>query len=46
MIVAFAIVGFIFNSGVLWNEVSHIKKNINKIWQAIDEINKFLRDRK
>lgn len=31
IIVAFAIAGFIFNSGVLYNEVAHLKANQSKM---------------
>lgn len=45
-IIGLAVLGFVFNSGMLWNDMHHVKKNIDKIWQAIDEINIFLRNKK
>ncbi len=33
MIVAvLAVIGLIFNSGVLYNDVKHLKKSVNDIW--------------
>lgn len=48
IIVGIAIAGLIFNSGVLYNDVSHIKKSIDDIWREINEIKTILieRDRK
>ena len=47
MIVAIlAVIGLVFNSGVLYNDVSHIKKSISKIWEKLDQIEQYLRSNK
>ena len=46
IIVAFAVGCFIFNSGALWGTVRSNKKNIDKLWLAIDDINKYLRNKR
>lgn len=46
MIVAIlAVIGLVFNSGVLYNDVSHIKKSIDDIWGEINEIKLILIER-
>jgi len=45
IIVAVAILGFVFNTGVLWNEVKHLKESVEKIWEKIDEMYKVLLER-
>lgn len=46
MIVAtLAIIGFIFNSGVLYNDIKHLKKSVDNIWSEINEIKKILIER-
>lgn len=45
-IVALALVGFVFNSGVLWNEVRHLKKSVEDIWKKMDKIEQYLLERK
>lgn len=47
MIVALlAVIGLVFNSGVLYNDVSHIKKSIDDLWGELNEIKKILIERK
>jgi len=46
IIAGIALAGFVFNSGVLWNDVRHLKRNVEKLWNAVDEINKYLRNKK
>lgn len=38
IIVAFAIAGLIFNSGILYNDVRHLKEDLQEIKQEIHEI--------
>lgn len=42
IIVAIAIAGLIFNSGVLWNDVRHLKKSNEKLWEKFDGLEKWL----
>ena len=42
IIVAIAILGLAFNTGIVWNDVKHLKKSIDNIWSEINEIKKFL----
>ncbi|MCK5016908.1 MAG: hypothetical protein KAS32_07530 [Candidatus Peribacteraceae bacterium] len=44
-IIIFAI-GLIFNSGVLYNDVRHLKKTMDDMWSEINEIKKILIERK
>ena len=49
IIVAIAILGFAFNTGMVWNDVKHLKKSVDDIWSEINEIKSFLlkeRDKK
>lgn len=39
------VIGLIFNSGVLYNDVKHLKKSIESIWDEINEIKKILIER-
>lgn len=45
IIVGIAVLGFVFNTGVLWNEVKHLKKSVDDIWGEINEIKKILIER-
>lgn len=45
VIVALAVTGFIFNTGILWNDVRHHNKSIEQIWKEINEIKKILIER-
>ena len=42
IIVAIAILGFAFNTGMVWNDVKHLKKSVDDIWSEINDIKKFL----
>lgn len=42
IIVAIAILGLAFNTGVVWNDVKHLKKSVDDIWSEINEIKKYL----
>jgi hypothetical protein len=43
MIVAvLAVGGLVFNSGVLYNDVRHLKKSVDDIWSEINEIKNIL----
>lgn len=42
ILVTIAILGLAFNTGVVWNDVKHLKKSVNDIWREINEIKKFL----
>lgn len=46
ILVAIAILGFAFNTGVIWNDVKHLKKSVNDIWTEINGIKKFLLEEK
>lgn len=46
MIVAIlAVGGLVFNSGVLYNDVKHLKKSVDDIWKEINEIKNILIER-
>lgn len=42
IIVAIAILGLAFNTGIVWNDVKHLKKSVDDIWSEINDIKKFL----
>ena len=42
IIVAIAILGFAFNTGVIWNDVKHLKKSVDDIWTEINKIKEIL----
>lgn len=42
IIVGIAVAGFVFNSGVVWNDVKHLKKSVDDIWKEVNEIKKAL----
>ena len=49
IIVGIAISGLIFNTGVLYNDVKHLKKSVEDIWKEINHIKTILieeRDKK
>ena len=37
-----AVIGLIFNSGVLYNEVKHLRKSVDEIWKEINHIKTIL----
>lgn len=45
IIVGIAVLGFVFNTGVLWNEVKHLKKSVDDMWSEINEIKNILIER-
>lgn len=46
MIVAtIAVIGLIFNTGVLYNDIKHLKKSVDDIWSELNEIKKYLLER-
>lgn len=45
IIVGIAISGLIFNTGILWNDVHHLKKSVDDIWGEINEIKLILIER-
>ena len=46
MIVAtLAVGGLVFNSGILYNDVKHLKKSVDDIWKEINEIKNILIER-
>lgn len=45
IIVGIAIAGLIFNSGILYNDVRHLKKSVDDIWGELNEIKKILIER-
>lgn len=42
IIVGLAVCGLVFNTGVIWNDVKHIKKSIEEIWKEINSIKAYL----
>jgi len=46
MIVAIlAVIGLVFNSGVLYNDVRHLKKSVDDIWSELNKIKNILIER-
>lgn len=45
VVAALAVIGLIFNSGVLYNDVKHLKKTVDDIWKEINEIKLILIER-
>lgn len=45
IIVAIAISGLIFNSGILYNDIKHLKKSVDDMWKEINEIKLILIER-
>lgn len=45
IIVGIAVSGLIFNTGVLFNDIKHLKKSVDEIWSEINEIKKILIER-
>lgn len=45
IIVGIAILGFAFNTGVVWNDVKHLKKSIDEIWVEVNKIKDTLIER-
>lgn len=45
-IIALAIAGFVFNSGVLYNDVKHLKGQIAEIKQQVQNIQEYLLEQK
>lgn len=46
VVVGLALLGFIYNSGILWNDVKHLKKSVDDIWDELNEIKKILIERR
>ena len=46
IIVGIAVLGLVFNTGVIWNDVKHIKASIKDIWNEINAIKLYLMDHK
>lgn len=42
IVIAFAIGGLIFNSGILYNDVRHLKDDLAEIKQEVKEIRNYL----
>jgi len=42
IIIGIFVIGLIFNTGVLYNDVRHLKKSIDSIWSEINEIKNIL----
>ena len=42
IIVGIAVFGLIFNTGVIWNDVKHIKKSIDELWKEVNAIKAYL----
>ena len=45
IIVGIAIAGLIFNTGVLYNDIKHLKKSVDDMWSEINEIKNILIER-
>ncbi|GAG43357.1 unnamed protein product [marine sediment metagenome] len=42
IIVSIAVLGLVFNSGILYNDVKHLKKSMDNIWLEINKIKEHL----
>jgi hypothetical protein len=45
IIVGLAVAGLIFNTGVLYNDIKHLKKSVDEIWTEINKIKDILIER-
>ena len=45
IIIAIAVGGLIFNSGILYNDVNHLKKSVDEIWKELNNIKNILIER-
>lgn len=45
IIVGIAIAGLIFNTGVLYNDIKHLKKSVDDIWSELNKIKDILIER-
>lgn len=45
IIVGIAIAGLIFNTGVLYNDIKHLKKSVDEIWTELNKIKDILIER-
>lgn len=46
IIVGIAVGGLIFNTGVLYNDIKHLKKSVNDIWKELNKIKDILIERR
>lgn len=46
ILVAIAVLGLAFNTGIVWNDVKHLKKSIDDIWSELNAIKKHLWEEK
>ena len=46
IIVALAVAGFIFNTGVIWNDVKHNRESIQEIKQEMSQLRLFVMEKK
>ena len=45
VIVGIAVAGLIFNTGVLYNDIKHLKKSVDEIWTELNKIKDILIER-
>lgn len=45
IIVGIAVAGLIFNTGVLYNDIKHLKKSVDDIWKELNKIKEILIER-
>lgn len=45
IIVGIAVAGLIFNTGVLYNDIKHLKKSVDEIWTELNKIKDILIER-
>ena len=45
VIVAIAVAGLVFNTGVLYNDIKHLKKSVDEIWTELNKIKDILIER-
>ena len=45
IIVGIAVAGLIFNTGVLYNDIKHLKKSVDEIWVELNKIKDILIER-
>ena len=45
IIVGIAVAGLVFNTGVLYNDIKHLKKSVDEIWTELNKIKDILIER-
>lgn len=45
IIVGIAVAGLVFNTGVLYNDIKHLKKSVDNLWTELNRIKNILIER-